>query len=65
MILSLAQIGAMASDRLAMHRTSHWSYSMIANVLYWQGVADELGGTTQLWQRIAAQPLGRSASHAS
>jgi hypothetical protein len=48
---------------LALQRLSHWSYSVIANVLYWQGVADELGGARQLWQRVAAPRLG-SAPHA-
>lgn len=59
LILLLAQLCAHASDRLALRRLSHWSYSVIANVLYWQGVADELGGAPQLWQRVAAPRLGR------
>lgn len=64
LILLLAQLCARASDRLALRRVSHWSYSVIANVLYWQGVADELGGAQQLWQRVAAPRLVESTSHA-
>lgn len=53
LILLLAHACARLADHLALNRVSHWSYSVIANVLYWQGVADELGGTAQLWARVA------------
>ncbi len=64
LILLLAQACARISDRLALHRLGHWSYSVIANVLYWQGVADELGGAQQLWKRVAAPAGQRSTQHA-
>jgi len=64
LILLVAQVCARACDRVALHRLGHWSYSVIANVLYWQGVADELGGTEQLWDRVAAPSTTRSVQHA-
>jgi GT2 family glycosyltransferase len=66
LILLLAEVSARITDRAALQRGSHWSYSVIANILYWQGVADELGGTERLWERIGAPntTTQRSTHHA-
>lgn len=51
-ILPLARIGAWLSDQIGINPVSHWSYSVIANVAYWQGISDELGGAHKLWHLI-------------
>jgi GT2 family glycosyltransferase len=53
-ILMLARASAAASDRAGLNHMSRWSYSAIANLKYWQGVADELGGAQKLWRHIAS-----------
>jgi hypothetical protein len=39
--------------RVGARRTASRALSGIFNVLYWQGVCDELGGRRILWQSVA------------
>jgi glycosyltransferase involved in cell wall biosynthesis len=50
---------AAAADRVGATPVSRWSYSAIANLHYWQGVADQLGGRDQLWNVIRTPLQGR------
>ena len=43
-----------AAERLGAGRVATLALSSLFNVLYWQGVADELGGTAQVWRSVAA-----------
>jgi GT2 family glycosyltransferase len=42
------------ADRLGSERAASAALSGIFNLLYWQGVCDELGGAQQLWHSLAA-----------
>jgi GT2 family glycosyltransferase len=42
------------AERLGRHRPAALALSGIFNLLYWQGVSDELGGPQQVWRSIAA-----------
>jgi GT2 family glycosyltransferase len=54
-------VGAVA-DRLGAAVISRWSYSAIANLQYWQGVADELGGRSRLWSLVRTPVQGRTVA---
>ena len=45
---------ALVADRLHAERVAMLALSVISNLLYWQGVADELGGAAELWRRVDA-----------
>lgn len=60
--LATARAVAVISDRVGLVRPSQWSYSAIANLHYWQGVADELGGAHRLWDLVRTQ---QPVSHAA
>ena len=51
-LLAFAHATARAADRADLQRISRWSYSAMANLCYWQGVADQLGGAERLWQMV-------------
>lgn len=61
LIAAWGTVGDLA-QRARAARVSRWSYSAIANLQYWQGVADELGGREQLWRLIGAHQQGRQVS---
>jgi GT2 family glycosyltransferase len=62
--LATARAAAVLSDGARLPRPSRWSYSAIANLHYWQGVADELGGASRLWELVRTQqPTGHTAEH--
>jgi GT2 family glycosyltransferase len=44
-----------ASDTLRIHRAARAALSALFNLLYWQGVADELGSRKAVWRSVAAQ----------
>jgi glycosyltransferase involved in cell wall biosynthesis len=50
---------AAVADGVRATPVAWWSYSAIANLHYWQGVADELGGRDQLWKVVQAPLQGR------
>ena len=50
---------AAVADGVRATPVAWWSYSAIANLHYWQGVADELGGRDHLWDVIGAPLQGR------
>jgi len=58
LLVSVARAIAFVSDRVGVIRLSHWSYSAITNLCYWQGVADELGGPHQFWNFVQADQRG-------
>jgi GT2 family glycosyltransferase len=45
---------AQVADRLGAHRPAVLALSGLFNLLYWQGVSDELGGPQRLWRSITA-----------
>ncbi|HEV1996518.1 MAG TPA: glycosyltransferase [Candidatus Dormibacteraeota bacterium] len=53
---------AAVADGVRAIPVSRWSYSAIANLHYWQGVADELGGRDQLWKVVRAPLQGRTVT---
>jgi GT2 family glycosyltransferase len=42
------------APRVGAYRAAVFALSGLFNVLYWQGVADEIGGAEQVWQAVAA-----------
>jgi hypothetical protein len=42
------------AERVGAHRAAVFALSGLFNVLYWQGVADEIGGADRVWQAVAA-----------
>lgn len=46
-------VGVHASSRIGAQRTTSRALSGIFNILYWQGVCDEIGGREILWRSIA------------
>jgi GT2 family glycosyltransferase len=59
-LLRLARLTGWLADRLRLELASRWSYSAIANLQYWQGVADELGASQGLWQLVRPARLATS-----
>jgi glycosyltransferase involved in cell wall biosynthesis len=57
LIAAWGTVGDLAQRARAV-KVSRWSYSAIANLQYWQGVADELGGRDQLWSVIRVPEQG-------
>ena len=51
---------AIVADALRQERAASLALSGIFNVLYWQGVSDELGGPPAVW-RVVARPFGEAA----
>lgn len=43
---------AAGADAVRAAGVGRWAYSAIANLQYWQGVADELGGGDRLWRLL-------------
>ncbi len=50
-------VGVRAGARVGARRTTSRALSGIFNILYWQGVCDELGGRDILWRSVAAGAL--------
>ena len=53
-VLAACGVAARGAGRCGMHRGASPLLSVIFNVLYWQGVCDELGGREVLWRTAAA-----------
>jgi GT2 family glycosyltransferase len=53
------------SDRVHLDRPTMAALSAIFGVMYWQGVADELGSRELLWRRVAASGPRTMAAQAS
>lgn len=49
-------LAAVVTDRVGLEDAASFALSAIFNVEYWQGAADELGGTAAVW-RAVAEPL--------
>jgi glycosyltransferase involved in cell wall biosynthesis len=58
--LRMARLTGLLADRLRLGLASRWSYSAIASLQYWQGVADELGASQELWRLV--RPVGMTPS---
>ena len=57
---------AFCGDLLGLSHLTRYLYSGIANLLYWQGASDELGGTTLFWQEINRHhPTVSQGSHSA
>jgi glycosyltransferase involved in cell wall biosynthesis len=51
-----------AAERVRARRLAVFALSGLFNVLYWQGVSDELGGPEQVWRSVAASAPLAAAS---
>ncbi|MBI4320708.1 MAG: glycosyltransferase [Chloroflexi bacterium] len=56
--LGLLRGMAICGDVLGLSRLTRYLYSGIYNLLYWQGVSDEVGGDAIFWQEIGRYHLG-------
>ncbi|MGH2355432.1 MAG: hypothetical protein ACRDJN_27810, partial [Chloroflexota bacterium] len=57
-VLALRGVAAVA-DRARANRAATLALSGIFNLLYWQGVSDELGGAAPVWRGIAEGASGQ------
>ncbi len=55
--VALLGLGVRAGAKVGAQRTTSRALSGIFNLLYWQGVCDELGGREILWRSVAAGAL--------
>jgi len=55
-VLHTLRAMAAAAERIGIGRLAEICYGLVANVSYWQGVADELGGRRRLWPLLASFP---------
>jgi len=62
-VIPLLSVAAATASALHIWRVAGLALSATANVLYWQGACDELGGRRALWRLVAANhPLNRSST---
>jgi GT2 family glycosyltransferase len=55
--VTLLGLGVRAGAKVGAQRTTSRALSGIFNLLYWQGVCDEIGGREILWRSVAAGAL--------
>jgi GT2 family glycosyltransferase len=60
-LLSALRLAGAATDAARLYPLALMCYSAIANLRYWQGAADELGGAGSLWQ-VLATPRGEAVT---
>jgi GT2 family glycosyltransferase len=59
--VSALRLAAAAADRLGAQHRAALALSGIFNLLYWQGVCDELGGADVVWRRVDGAQLTAGA----
>lgn len=62
-VIALLSVAAATASGLRIWRVAGLALSATANILYWQGACDEVGGRRALWRLVAANhPLNRSST---
>jgi hypothetical protein len=55
--VALLRVAAAAADRAGADRIARLGLGAIFNLLYWQGVSDELGDRRRVWRAVNARAV--------